>query len=63
MFVFNKTSQWLVTLPQEEKEKLLTESIKKGREIRAKYRKWLGEITEHRKQKLKDKQIALEKKH
>ncbi|CAC5398192.1 unnamed protein product [Mytilus coruscus] len=62
MFVFNKSSEWLETLPQEEREKLLNDSIKEGREIRVKYRKRLAEITEHRKQKLKDKQIALEKK-
>ncbi|VDI69835.1 Hypothetical predicted protein [Mytilus galloprovincialis] len=62
MFVFNKTSEWLDSLPQEEKEKLLTDSIKEGRNIRAKYQKRLAQITEARKQKLKDKQIALEKK-
>ncbi|VDI25487.1 Hypothetical predicted protein [Mytilus galloprovincialis] len=62
VFVFNKTSEWLDSLPQEEKEKLLTDSIKEGRNIRAKYQKRLAKITEARKQKLKDKQIALEKK-
>ncbi|VDI49877.1 Hypothetical predicted protein [Mytilus galloprovincialis] len=62
MFVFNKTSEWLDSLPQEEKEKLLTDSIKEGRNIQAKYQKRLAQITEARKQKLKDKQIALEKK-
>lgn len=62
MFVFNKSSDWLETLSQEEREKLLNDSIKEGREVRVMYRKRLAEITEHRKQKLKDKQIALEKK-
>lgn len=63
MFVFNKTSKWLDSLPQQEKEKLLTESIKEGRSIRAKYKKRLAQIVESRKQKLKEKQIALEKRH
>ena len=57
MFVFNKTSEWLETLPQEEKEKLLNDGIKEGGEIHVKYRKRLKEISERRKQKLKDRKL------
>jgi hypothetical protein len=31
MFVFNKTSEWLESLLPEERDKLLTDSIKEGR--------------------------------
>lgn len=62
MFVFNKTSQWLEKLDPEERDKMLTEGIKQGRDIRVKYRERLKEIDEKRKEKLKEKQIALEKK-
>lgn len=41
---------------------MLTEGIKQGRDIRVKYRERLKEIDEKRKEKMKEKQIVLEKK-
>lgn len=62
MFVFNKTSQWLESLPDDERESVLKDSIKDGRKIREKYIERLREIENNRKVKLRGKQIAPENK-
>ncbi|CAC5358011.1 unnamed protein product [Mytilus coruscus] len=62
MFVFNKTSDWLEALPVDERNRMLEDSIKEGRQIRTKYQERLKEIENKRKEKLREKQIALERK-
>ncbi|KAL3867760.1 hypothetical protein ACJMK2_040610, partial [Sinanodonta woodiana] len=62
MFAFNKTSEWLQSLPITEKEKLLTECRKEGRQMQAKYKERLKEIEAKRRENLQNKQLALEKK-
>jgi hypothetical protein len=57
-----KHFEWLDSLPVDEKEKLLTDGIKDGKEIRVKYKKRLLEIESRRKAKLKEKQNLLQEK-
>ena len=57
MFVFNKTSDWLEALPVDERNRMLEDSIKEGRQIRTKYQERVKEIEKKRKEKLREKQL------
>lgn len=61
MFALNKTSTWLDSLPAKEREKLLTECRKDGREIRRKYQEKLKSIEEKRKQIFEGETISIRK--
>lgn len=62
MFAFNKSSQWLDSLPEKERVDILTKSINEGREFRKQFQKRCTAISEKRKEALNEKKLALEKK-
>jgi E1A/CREB-binding protein len=55
MFSFNKTSEWLDSLPEEEKNKILTMSVSEGRELRKTFQDRCRAIEEKRKRNLEGK--------
>ena len=62
MFAFNKTSEWLENLPQEEKNKILQMCVTEGRELRKKFQDKCHIIEETRRKKLEEKKLTLAKK-
>lgn len=62
MFSFNKTAEWLNTLPEGEKNKMISKSISEGRELRTQFKERCNDIVEKRRQILEEKKIALAKK-
>lgn len=62
MFSFNKTAEWLDTLPEGEKSKMISKSISEGRELRTQFKERCNDIVEKRRQILEEKKIALAKK-
>lgn len=62
LFAFNKTSDWLEGLPQNERDRLLNLAKKKGRQICEKYKERMKEIERQRLETLKKKQEELVKK-
>lgn len=62
MFAFNRTSEWLENLPQEEKNKILQMSVTEERELRNKFQDRCHIIEETRRKKLEEKILTLAKK-
>lgn len=62
LFAFNKTSDWVEGLPQNERDRLLNLAKKKGRQICEKYEERMKEIERQRLETLKKKQEELVKK-
>lgn len=46
MFSFNKTAEWLNTLPEGEKNKMISKSISEGRELRTQFKERCNDIVE-----------------
>ncbi|CAC5398111.1 unnamed protein product [Mytilus coruscus] len=59
---FNKTHEWLDSLPKEARDKLLTDARKQGRVLRGKFKLRCSEIKKKRLESLKKKQEAVRKK-
>lgn len=62
MFAFNKTSEWLEKLTSEERDKLMNDAKKGGRNLRQQFKQRGLEIQRKRQEALKEKQEALKKK-
>lgn len=62
MFSLNKTGEWLQTLPEGDKEKLLDMSRKEGKELRQKYIMRIREIENSKREVLKKKRAEIERK-
>lgn len=61
MYAFNKTSEWLRKLPPDEREKIIENSRKGGREIRKLFKDRLQEIENKRLEAQRRKQMDLER--
>lgn len=61
LYSYNKTSQWLSSIPTDEKDKLMQDSIKEGREIRYKFKERIQIINEKRLKAQQEKQKELER--
>lgn len=61
-FSFNKTHEWLDSLPKDERDKLLTDARKQGRELKIKFKSRCSEIEKKRLELLKEKEEAVRKK-
>lgn len=61
MYAFNKTSEWLRKLPPDEREKIIENSRKGGREIRKLFKDRLQEIENKRLEAQRRKQMELER--
>lgn len=61
MYAFNKTSEWLRKLPPYEREKIIANSRKGGREIRKLFKDRLQEIENKRLEAQRRKQMELER--
>lgn len=61
LYSYNKTSQWLSSIPTDEKDKLMQDSIKEGREIRYKFKERIQIINEKRLKAQQEKQNELER--
>ncbi|KAK3106600.1 hypothetical protein FSP39_023288 [Pinctada imbricata] len=61
MYSFNKTGKWLESLPEEEKERLLNESLKEGRELRKTFKDRIQTIAAMRLREQKRKKQELER--
>lgn len=62
MLAFNKTSEWLEKLTSEERDKLMKDAKKGGRNLRQQFKQRGLEIQRKRQEALKEKQEALKKK-
>ena len=58
MFSYNKTNQWLQSLDSVERDKLLREARRSGRDHREKFKKRCEEIKNRRKAQLLEKEAA-----
>ncbi|CAC5388506.1 unnamed protein product [Mytilus coruscus] len=61
-FSFNQTNEWLDSLSEKERNELLQDARKKGRELRGKFKGRCEEIERKRLNALKEKQEAIKKK-
>ena len=62
MFLHNKTCKWLDDLPEDERDRLLEESRKEGREIREKFKAKMKMIQKKREEALKKKEEEIKAK-
>lgn len=62
IFSFNKTSEWLDSLPDQEKHELISKGISEGRELRAQFKERCHDIVLKRRHILEENKIALAKK-
>lgn len=62
MFSLNKTGEWLQTLPEDDKEKLLDMSRKEGKELRQKFIMRIREIEDSKREVLRKKRVEIERK-
>ncbi|XP_033730479.1 uncharacterized protein LOC117319875 [Pecten maximus] len=61
LYSYNKTSDWLHNLPDDEKKRVIESSRKEGRELRQKFKERLKEIEQKRLDAQKRKQLELKR--